>query len=52
MRRDTLVFTMAGMVFGLVVGYMAASWDVVPRPAAAGGPAAAAPPPAAAAPSA
>jgi cytochrome c-type biogenesis protein CcmH/NrfG len=36
MRRDTLVFTAAGVVFGLVVGYMAASWDVVPRPAAAG----------------
>jgi tetratricopeptide (TPR) repeat protein len=36
MRRDTLVFTVAGIVFGLVVGYMAASWDVVPRPAAIG----------------
>ena len=35
MRRDTLVFTLAGVVFGLVAGYMAASWDVVPRPAAA-----------------
>ena len=35
MRRDTLVFTVAGMAFGLVVGYMAASWDVVPRPAVA-----------------
>jgi len=34
MRRDTLVFTIAGTVLGLVVGYMAASWDVVPRPAA------------------
>jgi tetratricopeptide (TPR) repeat protein len=34
MRRDTLVLTVAGVVFGLVVGYMAASWDVVPRPAA------------------
>ena len=33
MRRDTLVFTVAGVVFGLVLGYMAASWDVVPRPA-------------------
>src|SRR4030042_1124209 len=48
MRRDPLVFTAAGAVFGLVVGYMAASWDVVPRPAAAGaGAAAPAPPPAA-----
>ena len=34
MRRDTLVFTVAGVLFGLVVGYMAASWDVVPRPEA------------------
>ena len=41
MRRDTLVFTAAGVVFGLVVGYMAASWDVVPRPAVAGAVAAA-----------
>lgn len=41
MRRDTLVFTVAGVVFGLVVGYMAASWDVVPRPAAVAPPAAA-----------
>lgn len=35
MRRETIVFTVAGVVFGLVVGYMAASWDVVPRPVAA-----------------
>jgi cytochrome c-type biogenesis protein CcmH/NrfG len=41
MRRDTLVFTVAGVVFGLVVGYMAASWDVVPRPAAVARPVAA-----------
>jgi cytochrome c-type biogenesis protein CcmH/NrfG len=34
MRRETLVFTIAGTLFGLVVGYMAASWDAVPRPAA------------------
>jgi len=40
MRRDTFVFAVAGIVFGLVVGYMAASWDVVPRPAAIGGQAA------------
>jgi cytochrome c-type biogenesis protein CcmH/NrfG len=45
MRRDTLVFAVAGIVFGLVVGYMAASWEVVPRPAAVGGQAAAAPAP-------
>lgn len=37
MRRDTVVFTAAGFLFGLVVGYMAASWEVVPRPVAAGG---------------
>ena len=47
MRRDTLVFTVAGVAFGLVVGYMAASWDVVPRPtvvtAALAAPAGAAP---------
>jgi predicted Zn-dependent protease len=36
MRRETLVFTVAGTIFGIVVGYMAASWDVVPRPAEAG----------------
>lgn len=33
MRRDTLVFALAGIVFGFVFGYMAASWDVMPRPA-------------------
>ena len=42
MGRDTLVFTVAGTLFGVVVGYMAASWDVVPRPIAAA-PAAGAP---------
>jgi len=47
MRRETLVFSLAGIVFGLVVGYMAASWDVVPRPAAIAGQPAAAPAPAA-----
>jgi cytochrome c-type biogenesis protein CcmH/NrfG len=41
MRRDNLVYAVAGVVFGLVVGYMAASWDVVPRPAAVAPPAAA-----------
>ncbi len=44
MRRDTLFFTLAGTVFGLVVGYMAASWDVVPRPVAVSGLATAAAP--------
>ncbi len=29
-----MVFTVAGALFGFVVGYMVASWDVVPRPAA------------------
>jgi tetratricopeptide (TPR) repeat protein len=33
MRRDTLVFTLAGTVFGLVAGYMGAQWGLVPRPA-------------------
>jgi len=32
MRRDTLAFTLAGVVFGSVVGYMAAGWDELPRP--------------------
>ncbi len=42
MRRETLVFTLAGVVFGFVLGYMAASWDPMPRPAlVAGNPAAA-----------
>jgi tetratricopeptide (TPR) repeat protein len=50
MRRDTLVFALAGIVFGFVVGYMAASWDVVPRPAPLGGRAPAVPTPAASAP--
>ncbi len=35
MRRDTVVFTLAGVVFGFVVGYMAAGWDSMPRPVAA-----------------
>jgi len=42
-----VVFMVGGTVFGLVVGYMAASWDVVPRPAAPPGPAAATATPAA-----
>lgn len=33
MRRDTLVFALAGIVFGLVVGYMSASWGQGPGPA-------------------
>ena len=33
MRRDTFVFMLAGTVFGLVVGYMAAQWGVLPSPA-------------------
>ena len=35
MRRDTLVFSLAGTVFGFCAGYMAANWGVLPRPAAA-----------------
>jgi tetratricopeptide (TPR) repeat protein len=42
MRRDTLAFALAGIVFGFVFGYMAASWDVMPLPAPVA-PAAAAP---------
>jgi cytochrome c-type biogenesis protein CcmH/NrfG len=33
MRRDTLAFTIAGVVFGFVLGYMAANWEAMPRPA-------------------
>jgi tetratricopeptide (TPR) repeat protein len=49
MRRDTLVFALAGIVFGFVVGYMSASWGPGPGPTAtaaatnAPGPAGAAP---------
>jgi tetratricopeptide (TPR) repeat protein len=32
MRRDTLVFALAGIVFGFVVGYMSASWGPGPGP--------------------
>jgi len=35
MRRDTFVFMLAGTVFGLVVGYMAAQWGVLPSTAPA-----------------
>jgi tetratricopeptide (TPR) repeat protein len=31
MRRDTVVFTVAGVVFGFVVGYMAAGWNEGPE---------------------
>ena len=48
MRRDTLVFSIASFVFGLVVMYMATNWDMVPRPAVAGAVAAAPAPRAAA----
>jgi tetratricopeptide (TPR) repeat protein len=34
MRRETLVFTLAGTLFGLVAGYMGAHWGLAPRPAA------------------
>jgi cytochrome c-type biogenesis protein CcmH/NrfG len=36
MRRDTVVFTLAGIVFGLVVGYMGARWGDGPRTTASG----------------
>jgi len=35
LRRDTLVFTFAGTLFGFALGYMGASWGLVPRPPAA-----------------
>jgi cytochrome c-type biogenesis protein CcmH/NrfG len=36
MRRDTLAFTIAGVVFGFVLGYMAAGYEIVPRPVPVG----------------
>jgi tetratricopeptide (TPR) repeat protein len=42
MRRDTIVCTLAGVVFGVVVGYMAAGWNERPEVVSS-----AAPPPAA-----
>lgn len=41
MRRETLVFTLAGVIFGFVLGHMSASWDAMPRPTAAAAPPAA-----------
>lgn len=38
MKREPMVFAVAGMVFGFVLGYMAANWDTAPpeaRPVAA-----------------
>jgi predicted Zn-dependent protease len=38
MKREPMVFAVAGMVFGFVLGYMAANWDAAPpeaRPVAA-----------------
>jgi len=35
MKREPVVFAVAGMVFGFVLGYMVASWDSAPRPVAA-----------------
>jgi cytochrome c-type biogenesis protein CcmH len=40
MKREPMVFAVAGMVFGFVLGYMAANWDQAPtevRPPVAGG---------------
>lgn len=45
MRRDTVVFTLAGVIFGFVLGYMTAGWGDGPPPTALSG--MAAPPPAA-----
>jgi cytochrome c-type biogenesis protein CcmH/NrfG len=41
MRRDTLAFTLAGVVFGFVLGYMAANWGSMPKPVDPGSAAAA-----------
>src|SRR5262245_14560398 len=43
MRREPMVFAVAGIIFGFVLGYMVASWDSAARPVAASAPAAAAP---------
>ena len=50
MRRDTVVFTVAGVIFGFVLGYMAAGWGDGPPAATVSGMTSAAP--AAAAPAA
>lgn len=52
MRRDTVVFTVAGFLFGIVVGYMAAGWNEGPAAVSTAAPAPAAAAPAAAGPSA
>jgi cytochrome c-type biogenesis protein CcmH/NrfG len=36
MKREPVVFAVAGMVFGFVLGYMVASWDSGPRASSAG----------------
>jgi cytochrome c-type biogenesis protein CcmH/NrfG len=41
MRRDTVVFTLAGTLFGFVLGYMSAGWGEGPPPAVVPGMAAA-----------
>jgi tetratricopeptide (TPR) repeat protein len=43
MKREPVVFAVAGMVFGFVLGYMVASWDSPTRVVSAGGPSAASP---------
>jgi predicted Zn-dependent protease len=35
MKREPMIFAVAGMVFGFVLGYMAANWDASPPPARA-----------------
>ncbi len=44
MKREPMVFAVAGMVFGFVLGYMVASWDSGPRAASLAAPTAAAAP--------
>jgi tetratricopeptide (TPR) repeat protein len=43
MKREPMVFAVAGIVFGFVLGYMVASWDSGGRPVAVSAPAAAVP---------
>jgi len=39
MKREPMVFAVAGMIFGFVLGYMVASWDGGPRASAVAAPA-------------
>src|SRR5262245_6917125 len=43
MKREPVVFAVAAISFGFVLGYMVASWDSAPRPSAAASSGASAP---------